>query len=99
MKVVVCELCRPSVSVLPQYCVLYLLSAVGSVAVFFSFYLRHRHRTLPSCLAMSTIRQEEDEVVDLASIRAGGNTSTFDADARCPTGRAPVPYRNGELKR
>lgn len=40
--------------------------------------------------------QEEEEVVDLSELRAGGNTSTFDADAHCPTCRTPVPYRQGE---
>ena len=34
--------------------------------------------------------------MDLADLRAGGNTSTFDADAHCPTCRTPVPYRDGE---
>lgn len=37
--------------------------------------------------------------MDLADLRAGGNTSTFDADARCPTCRTPVPYRDGERGR
>lgn len=34
--------------------------------------------------------------MDLSQIRAGGNTSTFDADARCPTCRPLVPYIKGK---
>lgn len=36
--------------------------------------------------------------MDLKELRAGGNTSTFDADAHCPTCRTPVPYQKGELR-
>lgn len=35
--------------------------------------------------------------MDVLGLRAGGNTSTFNADAHCPTCRTPVPYRECKL--
>ncbi|CAM9778905.1 unnamed protein product, partial [Ectocarpus fasciculatus] len=37
-------------------------------------------------------QHREEEAVDLASLRAGGNASTFNADAHCPTCRKQVPF-------
>ncbi|CAB1113175.1 ABC [Ectocarpus sp. CCAP 1310/34] len=37
-------------------------------------------------------QHREEEAVDLESLRAGGNASTFNADAHCPTCRKQVPF-------
>lgn len=58
-----------------------------------------------SCAASATgfgkmllrpLKHREEEAVDLASLRAGGNASTFNADAHCPTCRKQVPFTEGE---